>query len=546
MSRKRKEYRNQRRSHKPPAPLPAPRGKRTDGETLEIGGDDEILLPGPPLTQKSEDRADAPDEEAFFEGVLTPEDEEVFSEVALDSKSNNAVQVVSAGGGFPAVALVGRPNVGKSSLFNALLRREISITDARPGTTRDNVLHPLEVGGKPCDLVDTGGIGGEGYSGGGDGVLPPDLIKTRINAALATADVLIFVVDAQDGLTTADRAIAAQLRRLNRPLLLVANKTESQKAQDNIVEFDELGLGAAVGTSAAHRLGLDDLENALAALLPAPVAGDTETDWESIPRLAVIGRRNVGKSSFVNRISGKEQTIVSTVPGTTRDAVDVLVERRGRRFCLIDTAGLRRLRQSEGPVDFFAQVRSERAVRRADVVLLMISGVDGLTHVDLKTADFVVKHFKPCVLIVNKWDLVRGRTKAADYADYLFHRLPDLSGSPICFVSAKHGTRCTRPLQYAFRLHRLSRTKIPTSRLNVALETAETAHEPPVFKQRKPRLLYGVQVGVSPPTFVVYCRHAKYIEERYQRYLRRRLSELLEMQGAPFRLFLREAERKRK
>lgn len=465
--------------------------------------------------------------------------------VQKDGKADQTAvrtRVVAAGGGFPALALVGRPNVGKSSLFNALLRREIAITDSRPGTTRDCVLHPAEFNGKPCDLVDTGGIGGEALSGGGDGILPPKLVEEQITAAISTADIAVLVTDALAGLTTADREIAARLRRLNKPVVFVVNKTESERARENVGEFAALGFGDPVLTAAVHRLGLDELSAAVAAMLPEPVARDTETDWEEVPRIAVVGRRNVGKSTFVNRLAGAARTIVSDVAGTTRDAVDVLVERGEQRFCLIDTAGLRRLKQAEGPVDFFAQVRTERAVRRADIVVLMLSAPDGVGQTDLKTTDFIVSQYKPCVILVNKWDLVSGRHTAEEYGDRLFFRLPNLRGSPLCFISSTHGTRCDRALRHVMKAYNLSRARISTPKLNKALEEAEQAHEPPVHKKWKPRLLYGVQVGISPPTFVVYCRHAKSINRRYLRYLRRRLATTLELEGQPLRLIMREAE----
>ncbi|MCY3022917.1 MAG: ribosome biogenesis GTPase Der [Planctomycetota bacterium] len=440
---------------------------------------------------------------------------------------------------YPTVALVGRPNVGKSSLFNALLKREIAITDGRPGTTRDRVLHPVVFEGKPCDLMDTGGLGV---------VDRRDLsaaIEDQIQKAVHAATVLVLVVDCQEGLTPMDREVAARLRQLNRPLLVAANKSEGKTAQLTVGEFSALGIEPIVATSAVHRLGLDDLEEAIAAHLPAPADaaadGDAQT-WENLPRLAVVGRRNVGKSSFCNALAREDRTIVSPVPGTTRDSVDVLVEKDGQRFCLVDTAGLRRTKEPEGPVEFFAQVRTERAIRRCDVVLLMLAARDGVSTTDRKTADLILDENKPCLIVVNKWDEHKG-VRTGDYVKYLEGRLPTLRHAPVAFTSAITGTRCWQTLDVALDLYRQANTRVPTPALNKAIERAEYEHEPPTCKGRKPRLLYGVQVAIRPPTFVIHCRHADKIDKKYQRFLSARLREVLDLSEVPVRLFLREASR---
>ena len=433
---------------------------------------------------------------------------------------------------YPTVALVGRPNVGKSSLFNALLRKEVSITDARAGTTRDRVLHPVIFSGKPCDLLDTGGIGivdKQNLSG---------LVELQIDAALAAATIFALVVDAKEGLTPMDRKVAARLRTLDRPVVVVANKSEGREAALTVAEFSALGFNPVVATSAAHRLGLEDLEAALAQHIPA---ADAEAlDWEGLPKSAVVGRRNVGKSSFVNALARQERAIVSDIPGTTRDAVDLLMEKDGRRFCLIDTAGLRRMKEPEGPVEFFGQVRAERAIRRADVVLLMLDHKEGISTTDRKTVEQIAEHFKPCLIVVNKWDEVRG-LDTGEYAKYIEERLPGLRHAPICFTSAKFGTRCWQALDVAFELYDLSHHQIPTPILNKAVERAEREHEPPNKKGHKPRLLYAVQVRTAPPTIVIYCRHSGYIDAKYRRYLNIRMGEVLGTEEIPLRIFLRDS-----
>jgi GTP-binding protein len=463
-----------------------------------------------------------PHEKIRPEALATPE----------GKRSKSAPGMVESA--YPTVALVGRPNVGKSSLFNALLKREISITDARAGTTRDRVLHPVTFNEKPCDLMDTGGIGI---------VDSQDLsadIEQQIQKAIYAATLLVMVVDAQEGLTPLDREVAARLRKLNRPMILVANKTEGREASMTASEFSALGIEPVVSTSAVHRLGLDDLEEAIAHLLPkVEERGD---EWEDVPRIAVVGRRNVGKSSFCNALAQEERTIVSPIAGTTRDAVDVLLEKDNQRFCLVDTAGLRRMKQPEGPVEFFAQVRTERAIRRADVVLLMLASREGVSTTDRKTTDMIAEESKPCVIVVNKWDESKG-VMTGEYLKYLEERLPALRYAPVTFSTAITGTRCWQTIDVALELYHQSSTQIPTPQLNKAIERAEYEHEPPAYKGFKPRLLYGVQVAVRPPTFVIHCRHAEKIDKKYQRYLNGRLREILEMTEIPIRLLLRDAPR---
>lgn len=434
---------------------------------------------------------------------------------------------------FPAVALVGRPNVGKSSLFNALLKEEISITDARAGTTRDRVLHPIAFEGRPCDLVDTGGIGIV------DDQDLSDLVEKQIDAAIETATIFVLVVDAKEGLTPPDREIAARLRKLGRPMIIAANKSEGKQAGLSVGEFAKLGIQPIVPTSALHRMGLDVLGEAIAVHLPE--AGETPPDYEGIPKIAVVGRRNVGKSSFVNALAKQNRAIVSDIAGTTRDAVDLPMQKDDRPFVLIDTAGLRRIKEPSGAAEFYSQVRTERAIRRADVVMLMLDHKEGISTTDRKTVELITEHFKPCVIVVNKWDQVKG-VATGEYMDYVAERLGGLRHAPICFTSALNGSRCWQTIDVALELYDLSQARIPTPVLNKAIERAEFEHEPPAKKNRKPRLLYGVQVGHAPPTFVIHCRHPDQIDEKYRKFLDNRLREILGMEEVPLRIFLREAK----
>ncbi|HLX61117.1 MAG TPA: ribosome biogenesis GTPase Der [Planctomycetota bacterium] len=435
---------------------------------------------------------------------------------------------------YPTVALVGRPNVGKSSIFNALLKREISITDARAGTTRDRVLHPVVLSGKPCDLMDTGGIGIV------DAQQLSAEIESQIQKAIHAATMLVHVVDAQEGLTPLDREVSARLRKLNRPMLIAANKIEGKEAKVSVNEFAELGVEPIVPVSALHRHGLDDLEEAIAAKIP--MVDERVDEWEEMPRIAVVGRRNVGKSSFCNALAKEERTIVSSIPGTTRDSVDVLLEKDNQRFVLVDTAGLRRMKEPEGPVEFFSQVRTERALRRCDVVLLMLASREGISTTDRKLCDQISEECKPTLIVVNKWDESKG-VQTGTYLKYIEERLPSLRHAPVAFTTAITGTRCWQSIDVALDLYKKSSTQIPTPVLNKAIERAEFEHEPPAAKGFKPRLLYGVQVAVRPPTIVINCRHADKIDKKYGRYLQNRLREILDLDEIPIRIFLRDSPR---
>ncbi|GMV82759.1 MAG: GTPase Der [Planctomycetota bacterium] len=438
---------------------------------------------------------------------------------------------------YPTVALVGRPNVGKSSLFNALLGREVSITDARAGTTRDRVLHPIKLMEKACDLLDTGGIGIV------DEQNLTEHIEQQIQAAVASATILALVVDAKEGLTPLDRQVATRLRALGRPMLMVANKAEGKEAALTVGEFSALGIEPVIATSALHRRGLEELEEALAAMLPVSDPDAPLTDWEGLPKIAVVGRRNVGKSSFVNALARQDRTIVSEIAGTTRDSIDLLLHKDNRPFVLIDTAGLRRMKEPEGPVEFFSQVRTERAIRRADVVMLMVSAPDGFGVTDRKTLDMIVELYKSLMIVVNKWDLATDDATTGAYVKYIESILPSLKHTPLAFTSAQMGRRCWQTLDVALDLYDQAHADIPTPKLNKAIEEAERWHEPPAKKNKKPRLLYGVQVAKGPSTFVIYGRHTSVIDDKYKRYLARSLGEKLGIEEVPLRIFFRDAPR---
>ncbi len=437
---------------------------------------------------------------------------------------------------LPRVAIVGRPNVGKSSLFNRLAGRRLAIVEPTAGVTRDRIEAEVTLGRRPFVAVDTGGIGlvdEEGLAA---------LVQTQIDLAIETADVLVFVVDARDGITPLDREIAERFRGIGKPLVLVANKGETSGAKFAAGEFHALGLGEPRVVSALDGHGLDDLVARIVRLLPK-AERSRRKEGEPPLRLAIVGRRNAGKSTLVNRLAGEERVIVSDVPGTTRDAVDVEVEFEGKRLAVIDTAGLRRRKSIQHAIDLFSLARASRAIRRADVVLHLFDCTDEISEVDKHLADEVVKLRKPCVLGANKWDLA-GDADPGKFRGYLDAKLPGLSFAPVSFLSAGSGFHVKETIELAFELHAQAAARVPTTELNAALEAARTARVPKA-RGGEPRLYYATQVGVRPPTVLVFVNHRRLFGDAYDRFLQKRLREATPWAEVPIRLVYRERVRTR-
>jgi len=432
------------------------------------------------------------------------------------------------------VAIVGRPNVGKSALFNRIAGRRLAIVEGEPGVTRDRIYAECQWQGRRFILVDTGGIdfgAREGFAA---------LARRQAELAVEEADVILFVVDARDGLVAPDQEVAGALRRSQKPVLVVANKVDHRRLVPQAAEFYALGLGEPLPVSAEHGLGIADLLDRMIQLLPA---GGEEDEAEDEVRVAVIGRPNVGKSSLVNRMLGEERSIVTEIPGTTRDALDSHVTRDGIRYTLIDTAGIRRRSRIEEPVERYSVIRALRAVDRADVCVLLLDATELVTEQDKRIAGYAHEAGKGMIIGVNKWDLVEKDDKTADrFEEQIREQLGFLQYAPILFLSAKTGQRVHRVFELAHYVANQHALRISTGRLNEVLHQATMRLEPPTDKGERLRIYYGTQSGVKPPTFVLFVNEPKLMHYSYLRYLENQLRENFGFVGTPIRFRLRKRE----
>ncbi len=428
---------------------------------------------------------------------------------------------------LPVVAIVGRPNVGKSSLLNALLGRRYAIVDDMPGVTRDRVSAPAEVNGRWIELVDTGGIGIV------DKQQLEEHVEAQIEQALAICAAIVFVTDAHEGCMPIDRDIARALRRREVPIVVAVNKTEAKAAMGAFAEFAELGF-EAFPVSALEQTGLDDLRGWIASA--AEVGGPGGPPPEPVLKVAIVGRVNVGKSTFLNALAGEERAIVSEVPGTTRDTVDLRIEKDGRAILVMDTAGIKRERSVQGSVDFYAQRRAEQAIQRSEVCLLLLDCTDDISRGDRQIARFVEDAVKPVVIVANKWDLAKGRMEMEAYADYLSKKLTGLHYAPIAFVSAKEGRNVFSALETAESLAKQGRERVGTPQINRAIERAMTESRPPTRMPREPKIYYGTQTGTSPPTIMLFVNDPRLFGQAFRRFLENRFREVLPFKEIPLRI----------
>jgi GTP-binding protein len=437
---------------------------------------------------------------------------------------------------LPQVVIVGRPNVGKSSLFNWLAGKRLAIVDSTAGVTRDRLTYLMDEQGIFFELVDTGGMGFEDP----DRLTPQ--IEEQINAALENAAVILFVLDARDGLTPADEDVSRRLRYIETPIICVANKADDVSIDPNADEFYKLGRGKLICTSTQQNRNRQELLDMILERLPPTLDEDSQSPAETEMKLAIVGRRNVGKSTFVNTVANAPRVIVSEVPGTTRDSIDVRFDMDGKTFMAIDTPGLKRTRSIANDVEFYSLHRAQRSIRRADVVLLFFEPTQRISKVDKQLCDYIARQYKPCVFVINKWDLCIETMPTEKWVQYLHDTFRTMWHVPIAFITGKTGKNVKALLNHAQVLYKQSRMRVSTSDLNKLLRAAIEANQPPVHHGRQPKIYYATQVGIEPPTLVLFCSNPAAISQTYQRYLLGVFRERLPFREVPIKLYLRRRE----
>ncbi len=463
----------------------------------------------------------------------------------------------------PLVAIVGRPNVGKSTFFNRMIGERVAIVEDLPGTTRDRLYGDTDWNGREFTLIDTGGlelgtdipVGQVGLSG-----QPGDLMKhvmAQAQLAIEDADVIVFMVDARSGITAADEEVAEVLRRTEKPVILAANKADNVARRMDAVEFYSLGLGEPIVLSSIQGIGTGDLLDRIVEELPPAQepAEEKEEEEDERPRIAIVGRPNVGKSSLLNAILGFERSIVSDVPGTTRDAIDTELEFEGRKVVLIDTAGIRR-RGRVGPgVEKYSVLRSSRAIERCDVAVLLIDASEGLAAQDTHIAGEIQERAKGVVVVVNKWDLAQAQRRAAregelpdpkeeiadaeQYRRIIMEGLKFIPYAPIIFASAKTGYHVQSLMETALSIADMRYLRVATSRLNEVVQAAIRHHNPTVFRGKTLKIYYATQTRVNPPTFVFFVNDPQALHFGYERYLENQLRTAFSFKGTAIRMYFR-------
>ncbi|QJW44395.1 ribosome biogenesis GTPase Der [bacterium BFN5] len=431
----------------------------------------------------------------------------------------------------PIVAIVGRPNVGKSTLFNQIGKKRVSIVEDMPGVTRDRIYLDAEWLNHEFTMIDTGGIEIETD----DRILTA--IRHQAQLAIEEADVILFMVDGKTGLTSSDEEVGAILRNTRKPVILAVNKVDSAKAMDEIYEFYNLGLGEPIPISASNALNLGDLLDKVVESLPKEHVAEGESDQI---RIAVIGRPNVGKSSLVNALVGQERVIVSDIPGTTRDAIDTYFTKEGTNFVLIDTAGMRRKAKIDLPVERYSVIRSLRSVDRSDVVLMVIDAVDGVTEQDKKIAGYAHEAGKGIVIVVNKWDLMEKDSKTSlRFTETVRDELGFMQYAPVLFTSALTKQRVHRVVELVKFVAEQHSMRIATSVLNQVITDATAINPPPSENGRRLKIYFTTQADVKPPTFIFFVNEPEIMHFSYLRFLENRLRESFGFEGTPLKLVVR-------
>ncbi|MHC1786193.1 MAG: ribosome biogenesis GTPase Der [Christensenellales bacterium] len=438
----------------------------------------------------------------------------------------------------PLVAIVGRPNVGKSTFFNKIAGHRIAIVEDTPGVTRDRIYADTEWTGRPFTLIDTGGIDTQS-----DDVLLSQMRK-QAEIAIETADVICFFTDARTGMTYQDEEIAALLRASKKPVILVVNKLDFQGLEQNLYEYYTLGLGDPVGISSTNMLGLGDLLDEIVKRLPAKQ--EDEPEERHVIQLALVGRPNVGKSSITNRLLGQERVMVSDIPGTTRDAIDTLFERDSSKlYNIIDTAGIRRKRAiEEESLERYSVLRSIAAIHRCDVALLVLDARDGVTEQDTKIAGMIKEEGKAIAVVVNKWDAIPKQTGTLEeYKEKVLQDLKFVDYSPVLFVSALSGQRLQSIWDTVDLVYAQASKRISTGALNDIIGEAQVSLQPPATGGKRLRIYYATQQDICPPTFLLFVNDESLMHFAYERYLENQLRKAFDFTGTPLRLMLREKSR---
>jgi len=436
--------------------------------------------------------------------------------------------------GIPRVVIVGRPNVGKSSLFNWLAGRRIAIVDSASGVTRDRVTYLLEVEGRYAEIVDTGGMGVN------DSDDLSNHIEEQISTAIDSADVILFVVDTRSGPAPLDDEVAKRLRYVHVPILCVANKTDSWEWDPEADAFYRFGH-KVLAVSAEQSRGKETLLEAIHERLPKGPAGP-EIYEEPTMKVAIVGRRNTGKSTFVNTLAEAERMIVSEVPGTTRDSVDVRFELDGKAFIAIDTPGFRRRKSIASDIDFYSTHRAQRSIRQADVSLLFFDAGQRISKVDKQLSDYIARQYKPCIFVVNKWDLMAQSLSTDRWVRYLRDTFRTMWHVPIAFVTGKTGKNMKALLNHAQMLYKQSRSRVATAVLNKMVRAALDHTPPPLYRNRRPKIYYATQVAEQPPTIVLFCNNPLSLSAQYQRYLLGVFRDQLPFGEVPIKLYFRKRE----
>lgn len=431
----------------------------------------------------------------------------------------------------PVVAIIGRPNAGKSTLFNKLSGRREAIVFGEPGVTRDLNYSDVEEGGKAFVLIDTGGFPAKTA----DTILKQ--VRERTQLAIEEADVIVLLFDGRVGPTYEDEVLVEMLRPVKKPVIYAVNKIDTKRQEEGYAEFYSLGIKSLIPVSAETGQGLNDLADEIVAKLPV---WEVKEEEEERIRVAIVGRPNVGKSSILNRLIGKQRALVSDVPGTTRDPVDAPFDFDGKRYLFIDTAGIRRKSKVSLTVESFSVMEAIKTLERCDVAVLVIDGKDGVTMQDEKIAGLMEDRKRPAIIAVNKWDVVEKDAKTADYAiKTIREKLPFISYAPVLFISALTGQRVERIFRAVNEVYEKSKVKLQTRALNKFLGDALSENSPPSYRGKEVKLYYITQTGTKPPSFTVFVNHAEGVKEPYRRYLVNRLREAFGLENVPMRLHIK-------